>query len=176
MRTGSSILAIAAPRMREAAEENRINVGLAAQDGDEMVYLESIRYSRRPSLRSVVSGQRVPIELTSLGRAWLANAPEAKRNALLAHVRQSRPAAWCKLSREVSLAIANVAAFDYCAASWQPEVVAVATPLQFQGSQYALNVSLSTAEPIDDVVGELALRLLSLKKSILHALDVATPD
>ena len=38
----------------------RVNVGLAAPDRDEMVYLESIRYNRRPSLRRVVSGLRRP--------------------------------------------------------------------------------------------------------------------
>jgi DNA-binding IclR family transcriptional regulator len=176
MRTGSSVLAIAAPRMRQAAEANKINVGLAAADRDEMVYLESIRYSRRPSLRKVVSGQRVPMELTSLGRAYLASAPEARRKALLAHFRQGRPAAWRDLGSAITLAIASVAERGYCAASWQPEVVAVATPLVFQGSQYALNVSLSTAEPVEEVVAELAPRLLALKQGILHALEVAAPD
>lgn len=176
MRTGSTVLAIAAPRMRQEAEENKINVGLAAPDRDEMVYLESIRYNRRPSLRSVVSGQRVPMELTSLGRAYLASAPETRRKALLAHFRQARPAQWRDLSAAISLAIASVSERGFCAASWQPEVVAVATPLAFQGSHYALNVSLSTAEPIDEVVAELAPKLLALKKDILHALDVAAGD
>lgn len=176
MRTGSSVLAIAAPRMRQAAEENKINVGLAAPDRDEMVYLESIRYNRRPSLRSVVSGQRVPMELTSLGRAYLASAPDAKRKALLAHFRQARPAQWRDLSAAISLAIASVSERGFCAASWQPEVVALATPLVFQGSQYALNVSLATAEPVEEVVAELAPKLLALKKNILHALEVAAGD
>jgi len=176
MRTGSFVLSIAAPRMRQAAEENKINVGLAAPDRDEMVYLESIRYNRRPSLRSVVSGQRVPMELTSLGRAHLANATEAKRKALLAHFRQTRGAQWRALEAEISLAMTSVADRGFCAASWQPEVVAVATPLVFQGSQYALNVSLSSAEPFDEVVAELAPKLLALKKSILHALEVAAGD
>lgn len=175
MRTGSTVLATAAPRMRHAAEENKINVGLAAPDRDEMVYLESIRYNRRPSLRSVVSGQRVPMELTSLGRAYLASAPVAKRNALLAHFRQSRREKWRDLNAEISLAISSVMGRDFCAASWQPEVVAVATPLAFQGSLYSLNVSLSTAEHFDEVVAELAPKLLALKKDIVHALEIATP-
>lgn len=173
MRTGSTVLAISAPRMRHAAEEHRINVGLAAPDRDEMVYLESIRYNRRPSLRSVVSGQRVPMELTSLGRAYLASAPDAKRKALLAHFRQARPAQWRRLNTAIALSLASVVERDFCAASWQPEVVAVATPLVFQGSHYALNMSLSTADPVDQVVAELGPRLLALKKDILHALEVS---
>ena len=116
------------------------------------------------------------MELTSLGRAYLASASEAKRKALLAHFHHARPAPWRDLGTEISLAIASVAERGFCAASWQPEVVAVATPLAFQGSHYALNVSLSTAEPVDDVVAELAPKLLALKKSILHALEVAVED
>lgn len=176
MRTGSSVLAIAAPRMRQAAEEHKINVGLAAPDRDEMVYLESIRYNRRPSLRSVVSGQRVPMELTSLGRAYLASAPEARRSALLSHFHQAKRAMWRDLGKEILFAIESVTSRGYCAASWQPEVVSVATPLPFQGTHYALNVSLSTAEPFNDVVTELAPKLLTLKKTILDAFEMAAAD
>lgn len=43
MRTGSTVLGTAAPLMREVAEARKINVGLAAPDRDEMVYLESAR-------------------------------------------------------------------------------------------------------------------------------------
>lgn len=176
MRTGSSTLAIAAPLMRQTAESNKINVGLAAPDRDEMVYLESIRYSRRPSLRSVVSGQRVPMELTSLGRAYLASCPDTKRKTLLNHFRQIKPLSWRTLSAEIAQAITSVSERDFCAAAWQPEVVAVATPIFVHGYQYVLNASMSTAEPIEAVVTELAPRLLALKRSILHAVAVAAPD
>jgi len=174
MRTGSTVLAIAAPLMRAVAQAVRINVGLAAADRDEMVYLESIRYNRRPSLRTVVSGQRVPMELTSLGRAYLASASEGQRKALLAHFRRLRRAQWGVLQPALEAAIAEVGTTGYCAASWQPEVVAVATPLEFKGSRYALNVSLSTAEPFATVVRQLAPTLLALKQRIQHALDAAT--
>src|SRR4051812_11166415 len=166
MRTGSTVLAIAAPRMRAVAQAERINVGLAAADHDEMVYLESIRYNRRPSLRTVVSGQRVPMELTSLGRAYLASAPEAQRKALLAHFRRVRRAQWAELEPALMGAIADVDRNGYCAASWQSEVVAVAAPLLFQGSRHALNISVSTAEPFAATVGELAPTLLALKARI----------
>jgi DNA-binding IclR family transcriptional regulator len=176
MRSGSSVLAVAAPLMRQTAESNRINVGLAAPDRDEMVYLESIRYNRRPSLRSVVSGQRVPIELTSLGRAYLAGAPEVRRQALLAHLQREKPIQWRHCGPEIGAALESVATRGYCAASWQPEVVAVATPLVFQGLHYALNVSVSTAEPLNDATRELAPKLLALRDRIRHALDALAPD
>lgn len=171
MRAGSTILGVAAPLMRRAAETHRINVGLAAPDRDEMVYLESIRYNRRPSLRTVVSGQRVPMELTSLGRAYLADAPAPRRDALLRHFRQTRAGQWRALEKEISLAIESVDRQGWCAASWQPEVVAVAAPLQFRGAHYALNVSLSSAEPFEKLVAELGPVLLDLKARLQHELE-----
>ena len=57
------MLQVAAPLMATLADSRRINVGLAAPDRDEMVYLESIRYSRRIAFRNVVSGLRVPMDL-----------------------------------------------------------------------------------------------------------------
>lgn len=166
MRSGSTLLSVAAPLMRSTAEANRVNVGLAVADGDEMVYLESIRYNRRPTLRAVVSGQRVPMELTSLGRAWLAGAPAASRKALLAHFRRVRGRQWRNLGPELAAAIESVEARGWCTASWQPEVVAVATPLDIDGALYALNVSVSTAEDVHETASELSGALLALKANI----------
>ncbi len=114
MRMGSGILTLAAPKMRALAESNRINVGLAAPDGDEMVYLESIRYNRRIALRNVVSGQRVPMELTSLGRAYLATIPPARRDVLFAIFRQRRGAHWPSIALAIAKSIRMVEARGYC--------------------------------------------------------------
>ena len=173
MRSGSRVLSLAAPLMRALAESRRINVGLAAPDRDEMVYLESIRYSRKLSLRSVVSGQRVPMELTSLGRAYLAAAPETRRALLLRIFRQRRAAQWNHLAAEIERAIAAVASRGYCVAAWQPEVVALATPITAEdGAIYVLNLSLSTSESMQSVARELAPTLLALAADIQHAMQV----
>lgn len=166
MRSGSRVLAIAAPLMRVLAEGQRINVGLAAPDRDEMVYLESIRYNRRVILRHVVSGQRIPMELTSLGRAYLAVAPEPRRKRLLAVFRERRRSGWPTLSRAIEEARSGVQREGFCAASWQPEVVALAAPLVLDDAIYALNVSVSTAEPIASVQAQLAPGLLRLVADI----------
>jgi DNA-binding IclR family transcriptional regulator len=160
MHSGCSELQVAAPLMRAVAEDNRINVGLAAPDRDEMVYLESVRYSRRVALRRVVSGQRVPMELTSLGRAYLAAAPETRVKALMAVFKRKRAAQWPSLHKEIRQAIAQVATRGYCAAAWQPEVVALAAPLRFSTMPLVLNVSTSTSEPLERMERELAPILL----------------
>lgn len=171
MRSGSTLLAVAAPLMRAAAQSNRINVGLAAADGDEMVYLESIRYNPRPSLRSVVSGQRVPMELTSLGRAYVAGTSTERQQALLDHFRHARKAQWAQLETDILQAIDDMATHGYCSASWQPEVVAIATTLTFEGGDYALNMSVTSTEAKPDVLRRLAPLLLELKQKIIRSLS-----
>jgi DNA-binding IclR family transcriptional regulator len=176
MRTGSRVLAVAAPLMRRLAERERINVDLAAPDRDEMVYLESIRYARRVAFRSVVSGQRVPMELTSLGRAYLSTLQAADRHALEAVFRRRRQRSWGALGAEIEAALSSVQACGYCAASWQPEVVAVAAPLVTSGMAYALNVSVLTTDPFESVVGRLAPKLLTLRDDIGIALQRAADE
>lgn len=173
MRSGSRVLTLAAPLMREYSERYKVNVGLAAPDLDEMVYLESIRYSRRPSLRTVVSGQRVPMELTSLGRAYLAAAGQERRSELLAHFRRIRKSQWRQLESEIHSAIESIHSKGFCSASWQPEVVALATPILDGPLVYVLNVSVSSAAPTDSLVSELEPVLMDLKKTILAALNTS---
>ena len=58
----------------------------------------------------------------------------------------------------------------FCAASWQPEVVALATPIRMSGSIYALNVSVSTDESLRSVVESLGGALMALRLAIETAL------
>ena len=167
MRTSSPVLQAAVPLMRAMAEDRRINVGLAMPDRDEMVYLESFRYNRKVSLRNVVAGQRVPVELTSLGRAWLAVAPEAQRAALMALFARRRPAQWPALQNEIEAAIHSVRQYGYCVASWQPEVVALATPITVvHHPVYVLNMSVATQAAPASVVRALKPPLLKLAAQI----------
>ncbi|WAL84019.1 IclR family transcriptional regulator [Pandoraea sp. XJJ-1] len=175
MKTGSGLLKIAAPFMRTLAESQRINVGIAAPDRDEMVYLESIRYSRRVALRQVVSGQRVPMELTSLGRAYLATLTDTERHALLEFFERKCGAHWSTISKGIDLAAEQIAAHGYCAVSWQPEVIAVASPIRLSGAIYVLNVSTSTSDAMQPEIERLAFHLLKLMRDVRQGLEMAHP-
>ncbi|KWT89246.1 MULTISPECIES: IclR family transcriptional regulator [unclassified Variovorax] len=177
MRAGSPVLNAVAPLMQALAEKMRINVGLAVADRDEMVYLESVRYNRRVSLRNVVAGQRVPMELTSLGRAYLAAADEPCRRALMAQFRERRGSGWNQIRDEIRSAIRSVAERGFCSASWQPEVVALATPVVLEGRPvYVLNVSVTTKGSIVETEAVLGGPLLDLSANVqatLAALEVS---
>ena len=119
------------------------------------------------SLRNVVAGQRVPMELTSLGRAWLAVAPPEQRTALLALFRQRRGTGWPALQREIEEAAASVRQHGYCVAAWQPEVVALAAPIVLERQPaYLLNMSVSTPATAASVVRTLRGPLLALAEKI----------
>lgn len=171
MRSGSPILQLAGPLMRIEAEQRKINVGLAVADRDEMVYLESVRYSRRVAWRNVVAGQRVPMELTSLGRAWLAAASVENRRQLMEQFQARRGAGWRAMARDISAAIASVREHGYCWASWQPQVVALAMPVVVADHPvYVLNMSvMGDAEPtavVDRLSGPLQSLGRRLRESI----------
>lgn len=171
MRSGSPVLQLASPWMRSEAEQRKINVGLAVADGDEMVYLESVRYSRRVAWRNVVAGQRVPVELTSLGRAWLSAAPDESRRALMAKFRERRGSGWRDLAREIDAAIASVREHGYCWATWQPQVVALATPVAVVDHPvYVLNMSVTGDAEAEEVVERLSEPLLSLGRRLQEAI------
>lgn len=165
---GSSLVRVSAPLMRQVARQLQVNVGLAAADGDEMVYLESIRMGARKSPRIIASGQRLPMELTALGRASLAAQEETRRRLLLERFQARRCASrWATLSAEIDAAMHSVESQGYCAASWQPQVVSIATPLELPGYRgHALNISLSTREGIDKVSARYGQPLLELAHAI----------
>lgn len=171
MRSSNPVLQIASPLMRAASEKCRANVGLATVDRNEMVYLESFRYNRRGVLRTVVSGQRVPIELTSLGRAYLAAAPEENRNAFIAQLRARSATRSGMLSgsleKEINEAVAHVKEHGFCTASWQPEVIALASPVEITGYPiYVVNMSVTGKDTLEFVVNELRSPLLALRAKI----------
>ncbi|MDR3455334.1 MAG: helix-turn-helix domain-containing protein [Rhodoferax sp.] len=172
MRSGSPILQIAGPLMRSEAEKRKINVGLAVADRGEMVYLESVRYSRRVSWRNVVAGQRVPMELTSLGRAWLSAAGEEERRSLMDQFRERRRSGWRDLAREITSAIDSVRQQGYCWASWQPQVVALATPVVVVDRPvYVLNMSITGDVEALEVVARLREPLLALADRLRTSID-----
>lgn len=172
MQAGSPILNVAGPLMRKEAERHKINVGLAVADRDEMVYLESVRYSRRVSWRNVVAGQRIPMELTSLGRAYLAVTSEPRRRELLAQFRSRRTQGWSTLSREITSAMDDVRKLRYCWACWQPEVVAIATPIVVADLPiYVLNMSVSGSSTPRQFVVSFHKPLLELADQIRRTIE-----
>ena len=175
MRLSSPILSAIGPLMRADAAAWKVNIGLAAADGEAMVYLESFRYSHRARFRSVVSGARVPIELTSLGRAYLWALKPPSQALALSVIAQRRPREWPRLASEINQSFAELDDTGFCAVRWQPRALAVASPIVTEaGAPHALNLSIASDEPLASGRRRLGPLLLDLKARCLEAL--ARPD
>ena len=178
MRLSSPILPVIAPLMRTEATRRHVNVGLAAADDDMMVYLESFRYNPRASFRTVVSGQRVPMELTSLGRAYLWALSREARDRELAAIAKRRPSGRLRLRQDIERSLKDLDDLGYCAVRWQPGVVAVATSFCFDRlPPHSLNISVASDEPLGEAKLRLGPWLLDLKRRCLEKLELkAAPD
>lgn len=158
----SPLLPILRPLMRAESARLKVNVGLATADRTMMVYIETIRYNAKPSLRLVEAGLLIPIELTSLGRAYLAGLPDGQRKALLRDIFQRRISKSVELESEITQAIQSVQSNGYCAASWQPGVLAVAAPILVPGIPvHSLNFSTQLDGSEQLRTDELGTRLLA---------------
>lgn len=141
-RWGSSSLQVALPKMRELAESEHVNVGLAVADGDEMIYLDSVRRSRSELFRHMASGTRIPMEMTSLGRAYLGTVSATDLRRLMAIFRCRHQSNWPAIQRDIAKSIADVRRDGYCVATWQAGIFAIGAPLVIpQHPVYALNIS-----------------------------------
>ena len=152
------------------ARRLRVNIGLALADRDEMVYLETLRFAGNSSLRQVVSGQRVPMALTSLGRAYLSTLTPSEKRLQFAHLKARHPRDWSILRQQINASIEEVNDHGWCAASWQPQVVALATPIELESQPvHVLNMSVHTKDSQKDVTQRLSTELMRLKGNLMSS-------
>ena len=166
-KTASLELKVTEPLMRKASERHKLNVGLAVADRMEMVYLDSIRYSKNVSLRTVVAGQRVPIEQTSLGRAWISTLEPRERAEYFKKLKMLHPKSYKKTEREILKAIESIALRGYCMASWLPEISAISIPVYWVNGRYAsLNFSTPVDSHLNSVIESYAPYLIELRDKL----------
>ena len=169
-KVGSQELKLVAPLMRKASEKYKLNVGLAIADRMEMVYLESIRYTKNVALRTVVAGQRVPIERTSLGMAWIATLDSDKRSQFIAEIKRQKLKNWIQIEKEIYAAIESINKNNYCVASWLPEIFAISTTVTLlNGQKASLNFSTPSDSNLNTVLENYTPHLLELKDMIESA-------
>lgn len=141
------VLDAATSLMKRVAEGERINVGLSAADHLEMVYLESVRESRRGVFRAAARGSRFPIESTASGRAYLAGLDRSEREMLLSRIAASYGPAWRSIRREIDRSRVEIGRVGFCVLSWQPGLTVVGAPLKGPDQRlYALNIGFHAAQ------------------------------
>ncbi len=118
-RSSEKLLEKALPLMRALAQGRLVNVGIAVADELEMVYLDSVRLSRRGIFRRISPGSRIPIATTSLGCAFLAGMSPAARAGLMDRLAAQHAHAWPRLKRCIDASLRDIRKVGYCSAQWQ---------------------------------------------------------
>ena len=119
---------IAAAPMRELADFGKVNVGLAAPDRLDMVYIE-VAIGSGNTFYQLSPGLRIPIEATAAGQAFLSTLPPRDQKALLDHLRKARPQRFPQAIAELNRATEDLSQQGFCIAEWQPDIIAAAAPL-----------------------------------------------
>lgn len=175
MRSGSFILQQAHDELEKASRQLNVNVGLAIADHDDMIYLDTLRFGPNASLRKVVSGQRVPTALTSLGRAYISTQHDEALHSLMHRLKLRHARDWHRVRPEIEHSVNELHQSGVCIVSWQPRVVAIAAPIVFENEPvHVLNMSLYTDLELGTIKENLAPPLLDLRDRIVSTVAAAS--
>jgi DNA-binding IclR family transcriptional regulator len=166
---------LARARMKKLADEVGGSVSLGMRDRTRMIYVETSRGHDLSAWRPDI-GAAVPILPTAMGRAWLAHAPRALRDEVLAQIDAQDPGRARAYAPELAQAQADLGRKGFCISrgEWRSDVHAVAVPVEIpqEGETLVFNCGVLTArlEPrqLEQQVGP---RLLALAREVETELE-----
>lgn len=112
-RSNNPVGALARPVMQAFADKHDVSVALAVGDGIDTLYIEYCKSPRIATLRLEI-GNRMPMELTSIGRAYLWVQQPRERERLLAKIRQKAGADKPHVLARTYLAFEHLERYGYC--------------------------------------------------------------
>jgi DNA-binding IclR family transcriptional regulator len=168
------IRAIARPLMQKLADEGNVNVGLGIRERRSMLYIATCEGPGLIGLR-LVSGSRMPITTSAMGRAYAAVLDDASRRALYEELRPFCGDDWQEILKDFEIARNEFAERGFCTSigSWQKEINGAATPLVLpEGGIYVMNLGgpayqLTEKEIIEVQGPKLAAAVACLKSMIV---------
>lgn len=147
---------LARPYMQELADFSRAMVSLGMRDRLSMIYVENCRSQAALTLRLDV-GSRIPIALTAMGRAYLAEVSSSERNDILERVRELDDMKWPAIRDGVERALEEYKTLGCCTSfgDWQPDVNAIA--IAFKPANGTSILSLNCGGPAFNLPPEFLL-------------------
>jgi len=161
---------LARPHMRKLASEVDGSVSLGLYDQGHMTYVETARGHDLIAFRPDI-GARLPVLASAMGRAWLARAPAAQRDAVLRQIAAQDPEQIQRHGAAFARAAVDLNTYGYCVSEgeWQVDVHAVAVPLDIpmDGETLVFNCGIRVNRLSGTNVRQcLAPRLLAMVKAI----------
>ncbi len=132
----------ARPYMQELADFSHATVSLGMRDRLSMIYVENCRSQAALTLRLDV-GARIPIAITAMGRAYLAEAGSTERNDILERVRELDEMKWPSIRDGVNRSIEEYQTLGCCTSfgSWQRDVNAIAVAFKPNNGSAILSIN-----------------------------------
>jgi DNA-binding IclR family transcriptional regulator len=165
---------VARPLMQALAEHAGVSVSLGIRDRLSMIYIDTYRSASTFTVQ-LESGSRIPLAVTSMGRAYLCGLEEPERRELLDEIRRDQGPRWPQVKRGIERALRDHREHGFCFSlgDWRKEIHAVAAPLRAAGGGEALVFSCSGAafqvgrERLETEIGP---RLLNLVGNVRSAM------
>jgi DNA-binding IclR family transcriptional regulator len=156
--------------MKQLADEVGGSVSLGMRDRTRMVYVETSRGHDLSAWRPDI-GAAIPMLPTAMGRSWLAQAPQALREEVLAQIEAAEPGQRRLYAAELVQAQADLKRKGFCISrgAWRSDVQAVGVPILIpqDGETLVLNCGVLTARlaprQLEQRIGP---RLVELARSV----------
>jgi DNA-binding IclR family transcriptional regulator len=165
------IQTIARPLMMELAQASGGAVGLAAMDGQDMVYLE-VAKGTAPVTPNYGAGYRIPVARTTLGWACLSGMEPCRQEEALASLGQALNGDWPDAKKRITTAFKEMRTRGFClqmSGPYVPSVSAVGVAVRSHNDarDFAFNLTASTTlVSRKDLENEWGPRLFELARKI----------
>lgn len=158
----------ARPYMQELADFSNATVSLGMRDRLSMIYVENCRSQAALTLRLDV-GARIPIALTAMGRAYLAEASTSERNEILERVRDFDEQKWPSIHDGIMRSLEEYQSLGCCTSfgDWQKDVNAIA--VAFKPANGTSIFSINCGGPLFNLSPEFLLN--EVKPRLLELVD-----
>jgi DNA-binding IclR family transcriptional regulator len=160
---------MAAPLMRQLAQDLDASVALGSRDRLHMIYIENCQGSGALTIRLDI-GSRIPIATSAMGRALLAGLPADEREYLMDHLQRRLGSEWAAVKDGIDQAVEDFRTKGYVSSKgeWSKDVNAVGVPLLLPDSTVvAFNCGgpsfLLSQQRLDE---ELGPRLLGMVRDV----------
>lgn len=168
---------VARPLMQALAEHAGVSVNLGIRDRLGMIYLDTYRRASTFAVQ-LEAGSRIPLAVTSMGRAYLCGLGGPERRELLDQIRREEGARWPQVKKGIDRALRDYREHGLCFSlgDWRKEIHAVAAPLVPPGEGELLVFSASGAafqvgrEKLEREIGPRLKNLVdSVRSALLYA-------
>jgi len=136
---GNGMRDIAHPHMQALADSTDCSVALGSADRSEMVYVD-VCQGRGPLILRLDIGARLPMPMTSMGRAYIAGLRDADRETLYARLQAHYGDDWPKLRAGLDAALRFHGENGYVVSEgeWNRDVASAGVPLVLEGGAHVM--------------------------------------